>query len=76
MFVLTVDFEPPSISLPQNFNGHRNLKGMVWFKGSTSIGSKLPLTQEWISMGSTYKIIKTKSLFAERKNIYIQEKLP
>ena len=59
MFILMVDLGTPSISLPQNFNGHRNLN--LPLNESTSIGAELPLTKK---MGSTYKIIKkTKSLF-------------
>ena len=55
MFILMVDLGTPSISLPQNFNGHRNLN--LPLNESTSIGAELPLTKK---MGSTYKIIKNK----------------
>ena len=59
MFILMVDLGTPSISLPQNFNGHRNLN--LPLNESTSIGAELPLTKK---MGSTYKIIKKQNLYS------------
>ena len=59
MFILIVDLGTPSISLPQNFNGHRNLN--LPLNESTSIGAELPLTKK---MGSTYKIIKKQNLYS------------